>query len=44
MEVLIAFCIVLVEAPRIDGGKSICSVYEPRVEFKSRQELSLIHI
>ena len=25
MEVLIAFCIVLVEAPRIDGGKSICA-------------------
>tara|TARA_E500000318_G_C3467939_1_gene175316 strand:- start:295 stop:516 length:222 start_codon:yes stop_codon:yes gene_type:complete len=38
MEVLIAFCIVLVEAPRIDGGKSICGFYEPKVEFKSRQE------
>ena len=38
MEVLIDFCIVLVEAPRIDGGKSICGFYEPKVEFKSRQE------
>ena len=38
MEVLIAFCIVLVEAPRIDGGKSICGFYEPGVVFKSYKE------
>jgi|TARA_R110000824_G_scaffold28933_3_gene96929 hypothetical protein len=38
MEVLVAFCIVLVEAPRIDGGKSICNFWNPGVEFKSRQE------
>ena len=38
MEVLIAFCIVLVEAPRIDGGKSICNFYNPGVVFKSYKE------
>jgi len=38
MEVLIAFCIVLVEAPRIDGGKSICGFYEPGVVFKTYEE------
>ena len=38
MEVLIAFCIVLVEAPRIDGGKSICNFYNPGVIFKSYEE------
>ena len=35
MEVLIAFCIVLVEAPRHKGGKSICGFHNPGVVFKN---------
>ena len=38
MEVLIAFCIVLVEAPRVDGGNSICNFYSPGVIFKNYEE------
>jgi|TARA_R100001460_G_scaffold39171_1_gene73907 hypothetical protein len=38
MEVLIAFCIILVEEPRHKGGKSICGFYEPGVIFKSYKE------
>ena len=38
MEVLIAFCIILVEEPRHKGGKSICNFYNPGVVFKSYEE------
>ena len=38
MEVLIAFCIVLVEEPRHKGGKSICNFWNPGVVFKTYEE------
>ena len=38
MEVLVAFCIILVEAPRINGGKSICNFWNPGVVFKTYEE------
>ena len=38
MEVLIAFCIILVDEPWHKGGKSICNFWNPGVVFKSYEE------
>ena len=38
IEMIVAFCIVLVEEPRHKGGKSICNWWAPKVEFKTKQE------
>ena len=38
MEVLIAFCVVFVEAPRHKGGDALCNFYKPGVVYETRQE------
>ena len=38
MEVLIAFCTIIVEAPRYRGGKSKCGFWNPGVVFKDMDE------
>jgi len=38
MEVMIAFCTILIEGCRYNGGKSICSFWEPGVVFQTMAE------
>ena len=38
MEVMVAFCVIFVEAPRYKGGDALCSFYEPGVVYETRQE------
>ena len=38
MEVLIAFCTIIVEECRYKGGKGKCSFWNPGVGFKDRDE------
>ena len=38
IEVIVSFCIVLVEEARHNGGESICNFYNPGVVFESRDQ------
>ena len=38
MEVLIAFCTIIIEESRYKGGKSKCSFWNPSVVFKDMDE------
>ena len=38
MEVLIAFCTIIIEESRYKGGKSKCSFWNPGVVFKDMDE------
>jgi len=35
---IVAFCIVIKEQPRYLGGKSLCHFYNPKIEFKTKEE------
>ena len=38
IEMIVAFCIVIVDEPRHKGGKSICGFYKPEVKYKTLDE------
>lgn len=46
IEMIVAFCIVIVEQPRHKGGESICGFYRPEVKYDTfdqcRAETKLI--
>ena len=37
-DIIIAFCIVLIDQPRHKGGKSICGFYTPEINFKYKKD------
>ena len=38
IEMIVTFCIVLVELPPHKGGKSICNWWKPDIQFKTSEE------
>tara|TARA_R100000700_G_C3112003_1_gene104628 strand:+ start:63 stop:323 length:261 start_codon:yes stop_codon:yes gene_type:complete len=38
IEVIVSFCIVLVEEARHKGGESICNFYNPGIVFENRKQ------
>ena len=37
-EIIIAFCITLVEAPKYKGGESVLGFYKPKIDFVDERD------